>query len=242
MQRANSNLFRPDLVVFKKRLIIKYVLLLIFNASILLGTYISNAMGNTNYLIFCLFLISAFIFLFTNNYRRQMEFIQAMVLEFSSSNLLLHGTGGACEELNLKEIESIKIDRIFGVNRVFLKGKDNRIRTYADIEDQNDFVKLLEEKSGLKTERIERRPILLFSKTIIIYLPSIITLITTLIPESKVGMNVFFLILNLNTIFMIHNISESKLEGGIQSNVARRVILLLLLLFFFQFYIVFNGY
>jgi hypothetical protein len=77
-------------------------------------------------------------------------------------------------------------------------------------------------------------------KIFIIYLPGIITYFLTTIEESRITMDVLYIILNLNTIFLFQHLSEDKLEGGIPSRTARRIMIILGFLFCFQLFSVFG--
>ena len=102
------------------------------------------------------------------------------------------------------------------------------------------FEREIENASGLTASQIKRNPILFILKVCIIYLPSLITYTLTTVEESKITIDVLYVIINLNTIFMIQNLSEDKMEGGFPSRTTRRIMIILSLLFVFQLYQLFN--
>ncbi|MDX1957146.1 MAG: hypothetical protein SFU98_01165 [Leptospiraceae bacterium] len=235
-----ENIYLPDKKKFHKRILWKYIILLLVNSSLLFGNYFLNNYGDNNYLLLCYFLIFVFGLLFFQNYKRQMKVISGLSLEIKDGKLIQNEASGRCEELILKDTSSLKTDSILGMNRIFLTGNDGKQRTYADIEKLNEFKEKLSQETGLTITQIQRSYGLILFKIFLIYLPSLLVYIGTKFEKTKITIPVFYLVVIINSIFFFNSISESKLEGGISNSITRRIIVILILIFFFQFYRVFT--
>ena len=235
---ANA-IFRMDMKSLHKRVILKYAVLFLFNSSVLFYSYLKMPEKNSNYLGFVLILLSFFIFIFIKNYKRQMKIFSQTAFEVRDKTLKLYGENSSCTDVPLENLSSIRKDNLFGYPRIILDFKGNKL-TYFSIENMDKFEREIENASGLTASQIKRNPILFILKVCIIYLPSLITYTLTTVEESKITIDVLYVIINLNTIFMIQNLSEDKMEGGFPSRTTRRIMIILSLLFVFQLYQLFN--
>jgi hypothetical protein len=216
MSKSISQIFRLDIPQLKNRVLSKYIILFLLNSSILFISYFRMPEKNQTYLAFVIFLLSFFIFIFFRNFKRQMHIFSETAFQIDRTILKLYGSNSSCTDLNLNELKAIKKDRLFGYDRIILEFGENKL-TYFCIENMDLFVKFF-----------------------IIYLPSLITYFLTTIEDSKITTDILYVIINLNTIFMIQHISEDKLEGGIPSRTARRIMIILILFLSYQLITVFN--
>ncbi len=239
MSKSISRIFRLDLPLLKNRVIYKYIILFSLNSSILFLSYFRMPEKNPTYLTVVIFLLSFFIFIFFRNFKRQMHIFSETAFQIDHSVLKLYGSNSSCTDLNLNELKAIKKDRLFGYDRIILDFGESKL-TYFCIENMDLFEKELEKASGIIPSLIKRNIILISIKFFIIYLPSLITYFLTTIEESKITTDILYVIINLNTIFMVQHISEDKLDGGIPSRTARRIMIILILFLGYQLISVFN--
>lgn len=233
------NFYKLDLKILKNRILLRYIILFLMNSFVLFFTYYNMPEKNTNFLGFILILLSFFIFIFLRNYQRQMKIYSKTAFEIQEKTLKLHGENSTCTDVDLRGLKAIKRQNFWGIDRIILDF-DNKKLNYFGIENIDNFQKEIERESGLNGENIKFNLILLAIKIFLIYFPSLITYIFMNIYESKITIDILYVILNLNSIFMIQHISEDKLEGGISGRTARRVMIILTILFFFQLYKVFS--
>jgi hypothetical protein len=239
MSKPTSQIFRLDLPLLKNRVIYKYIILFLLNASILFLSYFRMPEKNQFFLSVVFILLSFFIFLFFKNFNSQMKLFSETAFQIDKNILKLYGANSSCADLNLKDLKSIKKDRLFGYDRIILDFGENKL-TYFCIEKMDLFEKELEAASGIQSSNIKRNIPIFLIKFFIIYLPSIITYYLTTFEESKINLDILYIIINLNTIFMIQHLSEDKLEGGIPSRTSRRIMIILIFFLCFQLVTVFN--
>lgn len=233
------NFYKLDLNILKKRILIRYIILFLLNSFVLLFTYYNQPEKNTNFLGFILILLSFFIFIFLRNYQRQLKIYSKTAFEIQEKTLKLHGENATCTDVDLRGLKAIKRQNFWGIDRIILSF-DNKKLNYFAIENIDDFQKELERESGVNGENLKFNFLLISIKIFLIYLPSFVTYIFMNFYDSKITIDLLYVIINLNSIFMIQHISEDKLEGGISGRTARRVMIILTILFFFQLYKVFG--
>jgi hypothetical protein len=234
-----NTIYKLDLKALEKRVITKYIILFSLNSLILFYSYYKMHEKNINYLNLIILLLTLFLFLFYKNFKRQMKIFSETLFEIDGKILKLYGENSSCKDVMLSEIVSLKKDSLWGYPRIFIDLGKVKLN-YFCIENIENFQNEIQIASGLKIEEIKRNPILILLKIFIIYLPGIITYFLTTIEESRITMDVLYIILNLNTIFLFQHLSEDKLEGGIPSRTARRIMIILGFLFCFQLFSVFG--
>jgi hypothetical protein len=234
-----NNIYKLDLKTLKTRVTTKYIILFSINSFILFYSYFKMQEKNPNYLNLILALLGLFLFLFYKNFKRQMKIFSETLFEIDGKILKLYGENSTCRDVLLSEIVSIKKDSLWGYPRLFIEIGNVKLN-YFCIENIEKFEDEIQNSTGLKIEEIKRNPILILLKIFIIYLPGLITYFLTTIEESRITVDVLYIILNLNTIFIIQHFSEDKLEGGIPIRTARRIMIILGFLFCFQLFTVFG--
>jgi len=233
--------FFLDLKSFKKHIFLKYIVLFFINFFILSWTYYESKTSEVSLILILLGILIIIGFIFWRNANKQMELLSKTVYEFEGKVLKHYGIGESCGELDLSTIQSLKYEILFGIKRVLIKTEQGKTYTYSRIQDMESFIKNLENYSGKQIQKLERNKWELTFKFILIYLPSFIVLILVQFPKTLINMNIFFLIINLNTIFFLRGISENKLEGGIPERIVSRINLILIIFFFYQFYNLFYS-
>lgn len=233
-----SSIYKLDLKLLKKRAFLRYSILFLMNSFVLLFTYYNMPEKNNDFLGFILILLSLFIFIFLRNFQRQIKIFSSTAFEIREKTLKLYGENATCTDVDLRGLKNIKRQNFLGIDRIILYFENKKLNYFA-IENMDEFQRELEKESGISGGIVNFNFFLLSIKFFIIYLPSFITIFFMRYYESKITKEILYLILNLNTIFLVQHISEDKLEGGISSKTARRVIIILSILFFFQMYKVF---
>ncbi|MCB1178653.1 MAG: hypothetical protein KDK36_13795 [Leptospiraceae bacterium] len=241
MSQEDPKSFLLDIQSFKKRIIIKYIILFLANLGILLFGFFSYSEDKTNYLLMSVLILILIILMFIRNGKRQLDILSKMYFEISGNLLKQHGANGSCTEIELDKIKSLKLDNLLGYKRILLKSEKGETHTYSRIIKFDTFIEGLENASSQKIQTLHRNKIKLLAKTIILYSPSYATYYLTRFSYTKLNMEMTYLILTLNTMFFIHNISERKFEGGISNKLARRLIIILFLYFLYQFYRIFYS-
>jgi len=234
-----NTIYKLDLKILEKRVITKYIILFSLNSLILFYSYYKMQDKNINYLNMIILLLILFLFLFYKNYKRQMKIFSETLFEIDGKILKLYGENSSCKDILMSEILSLKKDSLWGYPRIFIDLGKYKLN-YFCIENIEIFENELQIASGLKIDEIKRNPILILLKIFVIYLPGLITYILTTIEESRITIDILYIILNLNSIFLFQHLSEDKLEGGIPSRTARRIMIILGFLFCFQLFSVFG--
>ena len=194
---------------------------------------------NTNFLGFILTLLCVILIIFFRNYERQIVILSHTGLIITPKTLKQLGPNEKCSEVELSDLREIKVDTLFGFTRFILLFENSKKFTFFNILESEDFLRDLSLASGVEIKRTKRNHIKLISKLIMIYLPSAVTIILTGYEESRVTIDVFYLILNLNSIFFVYNLSERKFEGGISNRSSGRIMAILILFLFYQIFQVF---
>lgn len=235
----SKKIFHLDIDYYKKQIFWKYFILSILNISFLSwGIWKSESQDISIYLI-ALGLLIIMIVLFRRNALRQIELLRKNVYELDNKILKHYADSSSCMELDLNDVQVIYVDKIFGKKRILLKFSKERTYTYSNISNINEFLNALEQATNQKSIPLERNLYELSFKALIIFLPSIVVLILTFFPKFLITLPIFFLILNLNFIFFLFQISEDKLLGGVPKQVTRRLVIILVAFFFYQFFKIF---
>lgn len=236
---SSSKIFQLDIEYYKKQIFWKYFILFLLNISFLIyGIYKSERQDIGIYLI-ALGLLIIMLVLFRRNGLRQLELLRQNIYEFNQ-NILKHYTNTtSCMEVNLNDVQVVYVDKWLGKKRILIKFNKDRIHTYSNILNIDEFQNTIEQLTKQKAIPLERNFYELGFKVFFIFLPSMITFALTYFPKFLINLPIFFLILNLNFIFFLYQISEDKLIGGVPKPIARRLIIILVAFFCFQFYKIF---
>lgn len=240
MNTAFRKTFLLDLESFRKHILWKYIVLFFINLGVLGWAYNENKNPDSSFYMILIGVLILIGFIFWRNGKRQLDLLTKTVYEFENGILKHYGSTESCQELELKNTESLKYEILLGRKRVLLKTESGTY-TYSRIEHIDDFIKNLERYTGKQIQELKRNKWEIGLKFILIYLPSAITFVLAHFPNTLISMNIFFLILNLNTIFFVRNLSEEKLEGGISERISRRIVIILVGFFIYQFYLLFYA-
>ncbi len=235
----SSKIFHLDINYYKKQIILKYFILSCLNIGFLIWAILKSEKQDLSIYLISLGIIIIMFVLFRRNGIRQIELLKKNIYEFDKNILKHYANTSSCMELDLNDVKVVYIDKIFGKKRILLKFSKDRIYTYSNIINLEEFQKNLEDITNHKAIPLERNFYELGFKAFFIFLPSMVTFILTYFPKLHINLPIFFLIVNLNLIFFIQQISEEKVLGGIPKQISRRIIFILVAFFFFQFYRVF---
>lgn len=230
--------FEYNSKIFEKRLLYRSAIVILINVIFLSVAFFNSPEDKRMSYLFIFsgifLIISALLY---KNHRNQKKILGGSYLELTNSSINMVNGNGICNTINLKEIQKIEKDRVFGLDRFLLYLNDNSTIKIMNLVLSFEFGDKLEKLSKKKIEIISVDMKLAFFRSLGYFFPAAITYI--LYKTGGIPINVFFLILTINTIFFFYNFSEDKFRAGFTKNTVRRSIIILGFLFCYQLAIYF---
>lgn len=234
-----SNFYPMDLLPFQKRMIIRSVIVLGLNLSILLWTlYKLPSDTKMKFVIFLIAFVFFILFILYKSYQRQIKILQENIVEVKDGVILQHGYKESCNEIDLNQVCGLSRDTYRGYPRIQVK-TDEFTYSFLNLKNLDSFQKELEDQTNLKTEYIKKDLKKLVNKAFILFLPSLILFPFVFIPEMNLSVNIVYIVININFIFFVFAFSERRVKDGIPGDMSRRLLILALAILSFQIYLIY---
>ncbi len=230
---SNRKEFYINIVLFRKRLILRTISIFLINLLLLGWTVITAPKENTlNYLAICTIVLVAIGLFLNQNFKRQISILKNNYLEFNNHILQWYTGSGQCTTINLKRVQKIERDKYRGFDR-FLLMEGNTPHIILNLIDSEGFQTEIEKITQLQIEIFEVDRKKLFLKGVSFFLPAGIGLVCVYMMVLEIRF--FFLILTVNSIFFLVQFSEKRTRGGFSESTVRRSTIILFMLLIYQF-------
>jgi hypothetical protein len=243
--KSEVSIYNLDQKSFKKRLVIRLLLVFALNIFIIVWSYFNiDTESQNGYAIVFLAILGLIYYILNRKYKAQLEILKETYLELQTPFIRQYTIHNLCSEVHVRSIRAIKKDTFKGYPSLVLKTDEGDLLliNYLNIE---RLQVQLEKMTGLKTELVffDRKKVIL--KGLLSFIPSLISFIVLAFKEHLPMMQAWslgkcYLVLIINSIFFLYTFSDAKLEGGIPVSTSRKLIFLMLVVFVYQAYIEFT--
>ena len=147
---SNRKEFYINIVLFRKRLILRTISIFLINLLLLGWTVITAPKENTlNYLAICTIVLVAIGLFLNQNFKRQISILKNNYLEFNNHILQWYTGSGECTTINLKRVQKIERDKYRGFDR-FLLMEGNTPHIILNLIDSEGFQSEIENITQLR--------------------------------------------------------------------------------------------
>ncbi|HMV44656.1 MAG TPA: hypothetical protein PK079_08665 [Leptospiraceae bacterium] len=235
---SNLQQFPINLQLYKKRILIRAILIFTVNLALLgLTVWSAPSESRLNYLAITGIVITAIGLFLNKNYERQVSILKDNYLELNNHILQWYTGNGKCTTINLKRVKKIERDKYRSFDR-FLIFEGENPEIILNLLEPDEFQNRIEEYTKLKTQIfiIPWRSYLI--KGVSFFIPALIAF--GFYKFQFLELKLFFLILNMNAIFFLVHFSEKRTRGGFAEATVRRSSIILFLLLAYQLLLLFG--
>ncbi|MCX7999348.1 MAG: hypothetical protein N3A69_10440, partial [Leptospiraceae bacterium] len=136
---SSAKIFHLDIEYYKKQIFWKYFILSIINISFLIYAIYKSERQDISIYLIAVGLLIIMVVLFRRNALRQIELLQKNIYEFDRNILKHYANTPSCMELNLSEVQVVYVDKLFRKKRILLKFDKDRVYTYSNILNIDEF-------------------------------------------------------------------------------------------------------
>ncbi|TGL64142.1 hypothetical protein [Leptospira sarikeiensis] len=221
--------FKYDSPVFRKKLLIRTGLVLsVFIVFIAVSfTQVELDKRTTFLSTYCL-LSGVLILILLKNYRKQLKILEGAKVELDRSSLKQWNAKGQCMEFEYSDLDSIEKDRFRGYERILLISKQGTYIPILNLENMDEFLKELEQKSGKTAKIFEENTKVLSWKTLIAFVPSIGAAIAYGSGYWKEKQDALFIVFIVNALLFLLYFPKDRMDTGYSAR--RRYIFILVVL------------